>query len=162
MYTVQPHASSMRGLGQRGNEALTADIAARLSLTFALLPHAPRLVDLNNATPPLIRWASLIAHVRPGNVGEVPAGVRAVPGVRRLLDVLSETTDLVAHEENAARSEQEALYTERLAVFDEGRTEGHMEGAAAVLAEMGIVTAADYEAKLGVPPPPAVAAHLKR
>jgi hypothetical protein len=139
---------------------------------FALLPHAPRLVDLTPATPPLLRWAALVAHASPGNLAEVPKDVRT-DGVARLLDLL----DASAHDTRQERFEAEykaaadAQYLEDARVEAaiegrvegrlEGRVEGRMEGQAELLHTLGIDSTAGFRARFGYDAPPDVARVLQ-
>ena len=59
-------------------------MAARLSLTFV-----PRLAELAETTPPLLMWASLIAHLEP--VDDVLRAVRCDVAVGALLAGVAET-----------------------------------------------------------------------
>ena len=120
----------MGRLGQRTQGALSADFGARLSFVFALLPHAPPLAELTAATPPLLQWASLIAHVAPSNIDDVPKDVR-VGGVQRLLNALSESAGETLQE--MRRQEDEAGINK--VIEEESRAEGVAEGMAEGMAK---------------------------
>jgi DNA polymerase III delta subunit len=94
-------ASPRAMAGRVVNAALERDLAAHASFVFALLPHAPRLEELTVATPPLLRWAALVAHAGPDNLGKVPREVR-VGGVARLLELLDSSALAVRAERSFA------------------------------------------------------------
>lgn len=98
------HANDV--LGQRSNETLARDMQARMSFTFALLPHAPRLEQLTAETPPLLRWASLVAHANPLNANTVPKAART-EGIDTLLELLKSTSSLVAEERRKAEADHD-------------------------------------------------------
>jgi hypothetical protein len=100
-----------------------------MSIVFALLPHAPRLEDLTAATPLLLRWASLVAHVAPDNVDAVPKAVRS-EGVERLMSLLRET--VAATEAEREKTEREEAEFERgvESALIEGETKGIAKGIA--------------------------------
>ena len=141
VFRLLPCSEAMGRLGQRTQGALSADFGARLSFVFALLPHAPPLAELTAATPPLLQWASLIAHVAPSNIGDVPKDVR-VGGVHRLLDALSESASVTLQE--MRRQEDEARINKVIEEESraEGRAEGMAEGRAEGMAE-GMAKSAD-------------------
>ena len=87
-YSLLPDSLARQRARQKGNEALDRELAAHLSVVFALLPHAPRLEELMVRTPLLLRWASLFAHAEPDNINYVPLAVRS-PGIASLLDQLA-------------------------------------------------------------------------
>ena len=123
VFRLLPCSEAMGRLGQRTQGALSADFGARLSFVFALLPHAPPLAELTAATPPLLQWASLIAHVAPSNIDDVPKDVR-VGGVHRLLDALSDSAGETLQE--MRRQEDEARINK--VIEEESRAEGMAEG----------------------------------
>jgi hypothetical protein len=157
VYSLLPNARALRRLGQRGNEALDGDLAARLSFVFALLPHVPRLDELTTRTPPLLRWASLVAYAGPDNVGTVPKVVRS-PGVTLLLDQLAGSVAEV--EQERAKAEEEDAYLARLSA--ESKELGKAEGKAELLRDLGITSAALYLARFGKDPPPGIAEQLEK
>ena len=178
-FTLQPALSSLAGIKLQGNVALQNEMAGRLSFLFALLPHAPRLEDLTVDTPPLLRWASLVAHVGPQNVAQVPEAVRT-KGVALLLEILHDTRDetemeRIKEEEEAGQMQRalESALAEGEAKglakgMAEGKAEGMAEGKAKGMAEgtlstlrlLGIQSAADYRSKFKSEPPPEVLAAL--
>ena len=87
LYSLLPCTNQMTRLGQKGNVALNAELAGRLSFVFVLLPHAPLLEELTVSTPPLLRWASLIAYANPRNLDAIPKPVRSA-GIERLMAIL--------------------------------------------------------------------------
>ncbi len=91
---------------QRGNPHLALDMRARLSFLFALLPHAPLLHEVTSSTPPILKWAGLIAHLRAENTDALPReqGI-FTPGVSRLVEVLKQTVETTRNE---IRAEMEA------------------------------------------------------
>ena len=167
IFRLRPCSEAMGRLGQREQAALSADFGARLSFVFALLPHAPPLKELTPATPPLLRWASLIAHVAPSNISDVPRDVRC-GGVDQLLGLLSasadETRSEMLAEADLARSIAETVQdAEEVATAKgkaQGKAEGKAEGTLATLRLLGIQSAADYRSKMKSEPPPEVLAAL--
>jgi len=158
-FDLQPRADDMKQLGQTINTALAAEMAARMSFVFVLLPHAPRLGDLTARTPRILQWASLIAHLRADNVDAVPAEVRRA-GVDLLLGKLRDSVD---------ETELEALRTARdldvqdqavVCALAEGKAEGKAEGMAEALRLLGIETVEAYRARFGADPPPLLAPFL--
>ena len=156
------HVSQRAMAGAEVNAALARVMAAHSSFVFALLPHAPRLEELCARTPPLLRWASLVAHATPGNLDAVPKDVRT-GGVARLLELL-DASEAEARAERGAE-EREAATIETL-ISDvraeaevEGRAEGRAEGKAELLRSIGVTSEATYRARFGDDPPPDVA-HL--
>lgn len=130
-----------------GNPALDQAFASKLTISLVMLPHVPRLQDLNVNTPALLRWASLVAHATPYNGTDVPADVRdKIPAVKTIFEMLSGTAQLSDAE---AREEQERRY------IDDGiREDGITEGRRAMLADLGVLTKADFErASEGKPVP---------
>ena len=168
-YNLLPSAAAMASMGQLGNEALDEELASRLSFVFALLPHAPRLQDLTTATPPLLRWASLVAHVAPDNLDEVPAEVRS-KGVDKLMSMLSGSVDVTkaerleaeAKEDDFERAMESALAEGDAKGEARGRAEGWAEGRADAIAEMlarlSVASKSAFSAKFGVDPASAAAA----
>lgn len=142
------HASPRAMVGLDVNPALERMLAEQASFVFALLPHAPRLEELTPATPPLLRWAAVIAHVVPENIGAVPKDVR-VGGVARLLEMLDATASMAQAERDDADFLAARVADWALSV----RAEAEAEGIAEVLRLVGILSAADYKAKLGSAPP---------
>ena len=155
-FALLPRADYLEGLKQHANEALAADMAARLTLTFALLPHAPRLHELTPATPPLLRWAALVAHVGPRNLHEVPKDVRS-KGVEALLELLKDTMDETERERGEAEEQEdkdlrvvEAMLAEaKVALMEASKAEGKAEGKAELLHQLGIGSTAELAALLG-------------
>ena len=139
------------------NEHLAAEMRSRMSFVFALLPHAPLLADLNERSPPLLRWAALVAHVHPANIDHVPKDVRSIAAIKTLLEWLDGTRDetemerLQAEEELAANArESEAMYYDGKAA---GKAEGKAEGKADLLSSLGVRTVAEYRAMFKADPP---------
>ena len=173
IYGLLPDAPAMQQLQQSGSAALNSELAARLSFVFALLPHAPRLEDLNDRTPPLLRWASLVAHAEPNNVGAVPHAIRSA-GVERLLQSLATSAELVEDERREAleadrhfikgEAEGEARGEARGKAIGEARGEarGKAIGEATTLRKVGITSAAEHLAKFGTHLSPEVAEELAR
>ncbi len=141
------------------NVALERELSAQVSFVFALLPHAPRLEDLSSATPPLLRWAALVAHAEPSNLSKVPKEVR-VAGIACLLDMLSSTADAV----RAEREEAEYLAASDVQALADAQAEseakGKAEGMAGALRLMGVVTVEAYRVRFGANPPPQLAPFL--
>ena len=154
------HASPRAMKGAEINEALERELAAHSSFIFALLPHAPRLEELNALTPPLLRWASLVAHAAPENLHAVPKDLRT-GGVARLLELLDASAAATRAERGAEEYEAatvEILLSDvRAEAAAEGRTEGKAEGRAEGKAELlrsvGVNSVATYRARFGVDPP---------
>jgi hypothetical protein len=152
--------------GAEINEALERELAAHSSFIFALLPHAPRLEELNALTPPLLRWASLVAHAAPENLHAVPKDLRT-GGVARLLELLDASAAATRAERGAEEYEAatvEILLSDVRAEGEadgraEGKAEGRAEGKAELLRSVGINSVATYRARFGVDPPSDVA-HL--
>jgi len=153
IYSIQPCADLMARMAQQGNEALNAELASRMSIVFALLPHAPRLEDLTAATPPLLRWASLVAHVAPDNVDAVPKAVRS-EGVERLMSLLRETVTATEAERLEAEKEE--------AEFDLSVEAAVIEREDKLMRALGIESIADFRAKFGSDPPADLAAFFRR
>ena len=150
-FTLQPDADVLAYCNGAANEHLGAEMRARMSFVFALLPHAPLLADLSDRSPPLLRWAALVAHVHPDNIDDVPRDVRSIAAVKMLLEWLDGTRDetemerLQAEEELAANArESEAMYYDGMA---EGKAQGLAEGEAKGLAEGEAQGLAEGEAK---------------
>ena len=168
-YSMQPCADVMARLAQQGNKELDAELAPQTSIVFALLPHAPRLQDLTAATPPLLRWASLVAHVAPDNVDAVPKAVRS-EGVERLMSLLRETVDDTEAEREEAEREEADFQRSVEAAVEEALIErrakaeamGNVEGIAKVMRALGVESIADFRAKIGSDPPADLAAFFKR
>ena len=159
---------------------------ARLSVMFIMLPHVPHLRELTALTPPLMRWASLVAHVEPGNIDAVPPDVRGIPAVDALLGELRATADETeierlreedevtraklamedavdeAKAEGKAEGKVEGKAEGKAEGIAEGKAEGKSEGMAAMLRLQGILSQADYCAKFGSAPPPTVLPYLQR
>ena len=133
-FTLQPARNSLEGLQQLGNPALAKEMAERLSFLFALLPHAPRLEDLAPSTPPLLRWASLVAHVGPLNVHRVPMEVRT-KGVHLLLEMLHSTPDETEMERIKEEAETGQLQRALESALAEGEAKGKAKGMAEGMAE---------------------------
>ena len=148
-----------------------------MTFVFAMLPHAPRLEDLAASTPPLLRWASLVAHVEPNNIDVVPKDVRSIEGVKKLLDILRDTKDKTEQERLDAEKEARQIDRAVESALEEGKAEGRAEGLAEgealgeargkaegkaeLMRQLGITTAADYIAKLGTSPPVEIVPLLK-
>ena len=182
IFRLRPDSEAMRSLGQREQAALSADFGARLSFVFALLPHAPPLKELTPATPPLLRWASLIAHVAPSNIFDVPKDVRCGGGVDQLLGLLDASADETRSEMLAeADLERTTMYKLEDAIEEawaegfalgkaeyiaklkaERKAEGFAEGTLDTLRLLGVQSAADYRSKMKSEPPPEVLAALSR
>jgi len=169
IFRLRPCSEAMGRLLQREHAALSADFGARLSFVFALLPHAPPLKELTPATPPLLRWASLIAHVAPSNISDVPEDVRC-GGVGQLLDLLDASADETRSEmleaADIARTTaylledtKEVALAEGIAV---GTLAGNLAGTLATLRLLGIQSADDYRSTTKSEPPPEVLAALSR
>ena len=158
-FTLQPVRSALAGIQQQGNVALQDEMAGRMSFLFALLPHAPRLEDLTVDTPPLLRWASLVAHVGPTNVFRVPQAVRTT-GVSLLLDMLHDTPDETEMERIKEEAEAGQMQRALECALAEGKAEGKAEGTLATLHLLGIQSAADYRSMMKSEPPPEVLAAL--
>ena len=179
-YCLLPSAG-MALLGQAGNAALDDELASRMSFTFALLPHAPRLEDLTASTPPLLRWASLVAHVAPYNLNSVPKAVRS-EGVNALIQLLSDTeSDTEAERLKALEEERQTESAVESALVEgreegrglgreegrelgreEGETKGREQGREETLRSLGIESIADFKAKFGGDPPASLSAFLRR
>ena len=162
-YRLQPCAAAMAHLRQQGNAALDGDLASRMSFVFALLPHAPPLEDLTCFTAPILRWASLVAHLKPDNIDNVPRDVRS-EGVEKLLLMLSGSKSQT--EKEAFETAQEMDRSER-AMEDvkaegkaEGMAEGAVEGKLEILRALGITSAASYRKLTGADPPADVSSLL--
>jgi len=80
----------------------------RMSFIFALLPHAPLLKDITSSTHPLIRWASLVAHLQPANIDTVPKDVRDIKGVQVLLEILDGSKEETDSEQALAEQARDA------------------------------------------------------
>lgn len=93
MYALQPKADFLGRIKGIGNAHLDREMDARMSLIFALLPHVPHMSELTSSTPPLLCWASLVAHVNPDNVNDVPIQVQDSEGVQTLLQMLRSSVD---------------------------------------------------------------------
>jgi hypothetical protein len=128
MYGLLPFKDRMQHLGQTGNTALSEELEARMTFVFAMLPHAPRLEDLAASTPPLLRWASLVAHVEPNNIDVVPKDVRSIEGVKKLLDILRDTKDKTEQERLDAEKEARQIDRAVESALEEGKAEGRAEG----------------------------------
>ena len=159
VYSLLPCAADMARLGQLGNGALDDELSARISFVFALLPHAPRLQDLTAATPPLLRWASLVAHVAPDNIDAVPKAVRS-KGVETLMLMLSQTVDATEAERRDAEAREGEIERAVDSALAEGEAKGKAEGIAESMGALGISSIADFRAKLGTDPPGAIAAYF--
>jgi hypothetical protein len=173
-FRIQPFSDQMRAMGQLGNDALAAELAARMSMTFALLPHAPPLKSLGDVTvaSPLITWASVIAHLGPDTIDSLPKTALSVPGIKVLVDIVAATATEIAEEVSKAEEEAQMIANEMEGtlqeVFVEGKAEGKAEGLAEGKAEgkaeglaegkaealrmIGITNEAGYIAKFGEPP----------
>jgi hypothetical protein len=164
-FTLQHVPSSLSGIKQHVNVALQSEMAERMSFLFALLPHAPRMEELTLATPPLLRWASLVAHVGPLNVAKVPQEVRT-EGVSLLLDMLHDSLDETEMERIKGEAEAGQMQRALESAFAEGKAEGlaeaKAEGILAALRLVDIQSAADYRNKMKSDPPPEVLAALSR
>ena len=136
--------------------ALARELSERISFLFALLPHVPRLENLTRATPPLLRWASLVAHAAPDNLHTVPKDVR-VGGVARLLEVLNDTKDVTQKELFDAELEKAAVARSNGDVRAEGVAEGEAKGKAEILRALGVTSSADFRSRYGVDAPPGIA-----
>ena len=146
VYSLLPCAADMARLGQLGNGALDDELSARISFVFALLPHAPRLQDLTAATPPLLRWASLVAHVAPDNIDAVPKAVRS-KGVETLMLMLRETVDATEAERRDAEASEGEFERAVDSALAEGEAKGKAEGIAESMGALGILSIADFRAK---------------
>ena len=158
-FALQPVLSILAGIKLQGNVALQNEMAGRLSFLFALLPHAPRLEDLTVDTPPLLRWASLVAHVGPLNVAQVPKAVRTT-GVSILLDMLHDTRNETEMERIKEETEAGQMQRALESAIAEGMAKGKAEGTLSTLRLLGIQSAADYRSKMKSEPPPEVLAAL--
>ncbi len=128
-----PHVANSALAGQRGDPHLAQDMCARLSFLFALLPHVPTLREVNASTPPILKWAALIAHLHVDNISAVPKTPQVyTPGVARLVEVLAESAEDTRAEVRAAQVEASiaAQYTE--SKVDDAKAEGLAEGKASV------------------------------
>jgi hypothetical protein len=170
-YSLLPDTHALKKAKQKGNEALDCELAARMSFVFALLPHAPALADLTKHTPPLLRWASLVAHASPENLSAVPNAVRS-RGVECLLEQLESTAAEVERERASAEADDAFFARTRADAKAEGeakgkaegkakgKAEGEAEGKAEALRLMGVVTIEAYRERFGVAPPPLLAPFL--
>ena len=165
-YNLLPDPVFLKAHHQTGNAALDKDLAERMSLTFALLPHVPLLKDLTASTPPLLRWASLVAHVRPENLNEVPNEVSSIVGVKVMMEALETSRDTVEVERARAEAEAELWQQSTASLVEEGKVKGMEEGKAKGMEEgkakgmeeilhlLGIDSEAAYTAKFGAVCPP--------
>ena len=144
------HVSPRAMAGAEVNAALARVMAAHSSFVFALLPHAPRLEELCARTPPLLRWASLVAHAAPGNLDTVPREVRT-GGVARLLELLdaseAEARAERGDEEREAATIETLISDMRAEAKVEGRAEGKAEGQAEGRAEGKVEGKAEGQAE---------------
>ena len=156
-FDLQPRADEMKHLSQVVNAALAAEMAARLSFVFVLLPHAPRLSELTERLPKILQWASLIAHLRADNVDAVPVEVRRA-GVDLLLGRLRETVDETELEALRTARELAAQEDAVVCALAEGKAEvkaeGKAEGKAELLHLLGLETVEAYRTRFGADPPP--------
>ena len=131
-----PHAVGSALEDQRGDPHLARDMRARLSFLFALLPHAPMLCEVNASTPPILKWAALIAHLHVDNLAAVPRepGI-FTPGVARLVDVLASSADHTRAEVRAADEEASIAFQHAESMADEAWAEGEAKGKAEGIAE---------------------------
>ena len=120
--------------GQQINKALAREMQARMSFTFALLPHAPRLEELTAETPPLLRWASLIAHANPLNADAVPKAART-EGIEKLLALLKSTSSQVEEERIQTKADDDQIFRAAECAMVEGMAKGKAEGMAEGKAE---------------------------
>lgn len=81
---------SIRGFKEHAS--LGAALAARLSLSFVMLPHVPRLAELSTETPPLLKWSSFVAHLQPHTIDQVPGELKNEPGIQQLLEIMADPT----------------------------------------------------------------------
>jgi hypothetical protein len=153
-YNLLPDPVFLKAHHQKGNAALDKDMAERMSLTFALLPHVPLLKDLTASTPPLLRWASLVAHVRPENLNEVPNDVSCIVGVKVMLEALENSRDMVEVERARAEAEAERWQQSNASLVDEGEAKGMVKGMEKTLRLLEIDSEAAYSAKFGAQCPP--------
>jgi hypothetical protein len=159
-FDLQPRAADMEYLNQHVNTALAAEMAARMSFVFVLLPHAPRLSELTPSTPRIMQWASLIAHLRADNVDAVPRHVRHRKGVELLLGTLCESVDETELEAQRTRNDLALQERAVMCALAEGKAEGKAEGMAEVLHLQGVKTVKAYRARFGTDPPPQLAPFL--
>jgi hypothetical protein len=104
-----------------GNKGLDAFMNNRLSFFFMLLPHMPPLEQLTAATPSIVKWGSLVAHLTPYNAGAIPIEIKQEKAVQMVLDELMFDVSLAEEEALAARDaeirqadlNEEALLMER-------------------------------------------------
>ena len=159
------HASPRAMVGFDVNPALERMLAQQASFVFALLPHAPRLNELTPATPPLLRWAALVAHVAPDNIDDVPKDLR-IGGVARLLEMLDATASTARAEreeaDRRAADDAQALEDARAEAEAKGKAEGKAEGMATALRLVGVENVASYRAHFGADPPAQLAPFLSR
>ena len=156
-FTLQPDTDVLACYKGVLNKHLAAEMRARMSFVFALLPHAPLLADLSDRSPPLLRWASLIAYVHPANIDDVPRDVRSIAAVKTMLEWLDGTRDETELERMQDKEEVAATAREIEAIFHdgkvEGKAEGKAEGALGVLSSLGVRTVAEYRSKFKAEPP---------
>ena len=148
-FTLQPDTDVLACYKGVLNEHLAAEMRARMSFVFALLPHAPLLADLNDRSPPLLRWAALVAHVHPANIDEVPRDVRSIAAVKTLLEWLDGTRDETEKERMLADEELAANARESEAMYHEGKAEGKLD----LLSSVGVRTVAEFRNKFKIDPP---------
>ena len=133
---------------QRGNPHLVLEMGARLSFLFALLPHAPLLHEITASTPPILKWAGLIAHLRAENTETLPReqGI-FTPGVSRLVDVLKQTAETTRDEVKAEQEAASKLARIMESELDNAKEEGEAKGKAEGMAEGEAKGKAEGEAK---------------
>ena len=163
-YSLQSDDDMLLSIGGTRNAPLSAEMRSRMSFVFALLPHAPLLQNLRADTPPLLRWAALVAHVNPDEISAVPKCVREIPAVKKMLDVLHDSSSQIKIEQERIEDDKARFLEQEGDMFDdgvrEGRAEGKAEGKAEVLASMGITSVSEYRSKIGKEPLADVASAL--
>lgn len=96
--------------GYVANASLEREMASRVSYTFVMLPHVPPLTAMPVCTPPLLQWASVIAHACPGiTLAGLPPALRSLKGIDRLVEGLNDATtkEMITQEEDFRYREQE-------------------------------------------------------
>ena len=122
---------------QKCDPFLEQEMRARLSFLFALLPHAPLLEEVTAATPPILKWAALIAYLRAENIDAVPRAPKVfTPGVSRLVEVLKESAVATRSEVRAAEELASINAQVNESENDDARAEGRAEGKAEGKAEV--------------------------
>ena len=160
-FNLQSDKDILNRLSGELNVHLEAEMKARMSFVFALLPHAPLLQDVTSSTHPLLRWASLVAHLQPANIDTVPKDVRDIKGVQVLLEILDGSKEETELEQALAEQARDAHEREVLESKAEGLAEGEAKAWQKMISSLNIRTVGEFRDKFGREPPPEVLSILE-